>query len=686
MLYYKEYNGHDKVIYGKRKKFDNTVYTFDIETSNYLILNNQVIAGCDYEKLNEKEQKLAIKQSNMYIWQLSINDVVYYGRTWDELKDFLSKIEEIVPEKKYFFIHNLSFEFQFLKGEFSFDDVMARKSRKVISAILSNYNIEMRCSLMMSNCKLEKLPRVYQLPIEKKVGDLDYDKIRTSKTPLSDKEMGYCEYDCLVVYHFIKRELETYKTVDKIPRTSTGHVRRELKELIDKDYKYKAVVRKAISTDPHVYNLLVQTFAGGYTHANYIFTNEIIKNVISYDFTSSYPYIMVSHKFPAREFKKCNIKDINKLSDKFAYIIVLKMRNVKCKYFNNFISASKCRNIKGGKYDNGRIMSADEFEITITDIDLKIFLKAYLFDYEILEIYYSYYSYLPMKFINFILDKYVVKTKYKDVEDKKLEYQLEKGKFNALYGMSVTNTIRDKVLYDNEIGWEEIPLTNEEIKDSLEKEKKKAFLSFAYGVWVTAYARYNLLINIMKCDEYLVYADTDSMKLKEGYDPLVIERYNNQVKERIKYVSNILKIDISKYEPKDIYGVKHMLGLFEKDAEYEEFITQGAKKYAFKKDGKIEITVSGVPKDGAKALDSLDNFRDNFVFKHKDTNKNIIQYNDNQVPYIIKDYLGNEDVVKDKSGCIILPTSYELSKALEYANLISDNSSKRAIYKEVKND
>lgn len=686
MLYYKEYNGHDKVIYGKRKKFDNTIYAFDIETSNYLILNDHVIAGCDYEKLNKKEQQNAIKQSNMYIWQLSINEQVYYGRTWDELKDFLSKIEEVVPEKKYFFIHNLSFEFQFLKGVFKFDDVMARKSRKVISAILSDYNIEMRCSLMMSNCKLEKLPKVYQLDIYKKVGDLDYDKIRTSKTSLTDKEMGYCEYDCLVVYHFIKRELETYETVDKIPRTSTGHVRRELKELIDKDYKYKAVVRKAISTDPHVYNLLIQAFAGGYTHANYIYTNEIIKNVTSYDFTSSYPYIMVSHKFPAREFKKCNIKDINKLSDKFAYIIVLKMRNVKCKYFNNFISASKCRNIKGGKYDNGRIISADEFEITITDIDLKIFLKAYSFDYEIIEIYYSYYSYLPMKFINFILDKYVIKTKYKDVEDKKLEYQLEKGKFNALYGMSVTNTIRDKVLYDNEIGWEEIPLTNEEIENSLEKEKKKAFLSFAYGVWVTAYARYNLLINIMKCDEYLVYADTDSMKLQKGYDPLVIERYNNQVKERIKYVSKILKIDINKYEPKDIYGVKHMLGLFEKDGEYEEFITQGAKKYAFKKDGKIEITVSGVPKDGAKALDSLDNFRDDFIFRHKDTNKNIIQYNDNQVPYIIKDYLGNEDLVKDKSGCIILPTSYELSKSLEYANLISDNSSKRAVYKEVKND
>lgn len=684
MLYYTEYNGNKPIIFGKRKKFDNNIYTFDIETSNYLILNNKVIAGADYEKLNKKDRDLAIKQSNMYIWQFSINEQVYYGRTWDDFKKFLNKLEDVIPEKKYIFIHNLSFEFQYLKGVFKFDDVMARKSRKVISAIMSDYNIELRCSLMMSNCKLEKLPKVYQLPVAKKVGDLDYDKIRHSSTPLTDQELGYCEYDCLVVYHFIKRELETYFTVDKIPRTSTGHVRRELKNLIDKDYKYKAVVRKAINIDPHIYNLLIQAFAGGYTHANYIYANEIIENVISFDFTSSYPYIMVTHKFPAFEFKKCYIKDINKFSNDFAYLIVIRLKNVKSKYFNNFISASKCRYIKGGKYDNGRVISADELEITITDIDLKILLKAYTFEYEILENYYSLYKYLPIKFINFILDKYVSKTKYKDVEDKKLEYQLEKGKFNALYGMSVTNTIRDKVLFDNDLGWEEIPLTNEEIKTSLEKEKKKAFLSFAYGVWVTAYARYNLLINIMKCDEYLIYADTDSMKLKEGFDINVIENYNKQVEERIKYVSNLLHIDINKYAPKDIYDKRHMLGLFEEDAHYEEFITQGAKKYAYKKDGKIEITVSGVPKEGAKALNSLSEFKDNFVFKHKDTNKNFLQYNDNQIPYIIRDYLGQEELVKDKAGCCILPTSYELSKSIEYSNLISDNSSARAIYREEK--
>ena len=49
--------------------------------------------------------------------------------------------------------------------------------------------------------------------------------------------------------------------------------------------------------------------------------------------------------------------------------------------------------------------------------------------------------------------------------------------------MSVTNNIRDEVEYDNEMGWSEIPLSNEEILKKLQEEEKIGFLSFAYGVW-----------------------------------------------------------------------------------------------------------------------------------------------------------------------------------------------------------
>ena len=676
---------------GRKNKYIDTIFTFDIETTSVYMLNDKIYPAFFYKDLSQKEKDSCSFYGFMYIWQLGINDVVYYGRTWQELKDFLYKIDTYTQGyKKYFFVHNLSFEFQFLKGEFNFEKVTARNTRHVMTACFVDYNIEMHCTYIMSNVSLAKLADVYNLPVEKKLGDLDYNKIRTSDTLLTDIEFSYCEYDCLIVYYYILFELEKYKELAKIPITYTGHVRKEFRGIVNNDYGYKAVVKKSINTDPHIYNLLTQAFMGGYTHANAYYSNRIIENVDSFDFTSSYPYVMLSEKYPGGEFKKDNIKTADEMLKRFAYILVVKFKNIKSKYYNNFISFSKCRNIRGGHYDNGRVVSAKELEITLTDIDFRFILKAYSGTYQILESYSTYYRYLPMQYINFILDKYETKTKLKNVQGKEIEYALSKNMFNSLYGMTVTNTIRDNVIYDNTDGWYTEPLSNIDILMKLSEEKAKGFLSFSYGVWVTAYARRNLLENVLLLDDYVVYCDTDSIKLASGYNKDIIENYNKNVVDKLKKVSKELSIDIKRYSPKDIKDIEHTLGLFEmeytsknqKEHTYKEFKTLGAKKYAYKSyDDKTFITVSGVPKKGAAALNNnLDNFTDDLIFKYEDTGKNILLYNDNQDVIIVTDYLGNKKVITDKSGSCILPTTYVLKNSVDMTMLEIPTTSPRAKY------
>lgn len=216
MLYWSEYKGHD---IKSTKKIDNSIYTFDIETTSYLILNDEVISASNYLKLSEEDREKAIPGACMYIWQFSVNDIVYYGRTWQELEQFLIKLEENCNLKKFVFVHNLSFEFQFFSSIFKIKEIMSRKSRKVMSCKLADFNIEFRCSYYMSNVALMYLPDLFNLPIKKMVGDLDYTKLRTSKTKLTNLELGYCEHDCLVVYEYIKKEIETYGSVNKIPLT-----------------------------------------------------------------------------------------------------------------------------------------------------------------------------------------------------------------------------------------------------------------------------------------------------------------------------------------------------------------------------------------------------------------------------------------------------------------------------------
>lgn len=262
MIPCKYFLGHEPELEGRRNRVDNTIYTFDIETTSYIILDGKIYPAIDYLKFNDDEAKRCEFRCLMYEWSFGINECIYYGRTWGELKRFLMSLEYYNEYKKIVFVHNLAFEFQFLKSQFQFEKVFARKAHKVIKCLMADYNIEFRCSYMMSNCKLAILPKVFNLPVEKKVGDLDYNKIRHSLTPLTEKELGYCEYDCLVVYEYIKMELKTYERVNRIPITSTGHVRKELKELIEKDWNYKNKVRKAINNNPHIYNLLMEAFAG----------------------------------------------------------------------------------------------------------------------------------------------------------------------------------------------------------------------------------------------------------------------------------------------------------------------------------------------------------------------------------------------------------------------------------------
>lgn len=691
MLYYKEFQNSKYIpeILGNKKKFDNTIYTFDIETTSYYIYENKIYPASEYLKLSKKEQEDVEYRANMYIWMFGINDIVYYGRTWNEFLEFIKMVDEQHKYIKYVYIHNLSFEFQFLKSILHFSEVTARKSHKVMKAKTRDYNIEFRCSLFLSNCKLEKLPDIYHLNVEKLVGNLDYKKLRHSKTILSDKELKYCENDCLVLYEYIKLEISNYGDLKHIPMTSTGKVRRELQELIRTNYSYKRRTSKAINNDPIIFNRLQEAFMGGYTHANYIWVDEVIKNVDSYDEVSEYPYVMLTEKYPSSEFRECNINSHKELSKHFCYLLVVKFKNVCSKYYNNFISASKCRNIRGAIYDNGRIIEAKEFEMTLTEVDFNLYLESYDFEYEILESYYSNKTYLPKELLNFILDKYVLKTKLKGVEDQEIEYQLEKGKFNSIYGMCVTNTIRDNVIYKDELEeWFEEELSNDEIVEKLEKEKKKGFLSFSTGIYVTSYARRNLLKRVMELDTYVIYCDTDSIKLAPGYDKNVFIKYNRYVKNKIDFISKQLKIPLEKYEPVDIKGNKHLIGLFESETKrdskytYQEFITQGAKKYAFKQNDKINITVAGVPKAGAKELDDLNKFRDDLVFHHETTNKNLLIYVENQSPIEMEDYQGNKLEVKDKSGCSLIPTTYVLGKSLDYCNLLTENSSNRARYKE----
>ena len=57
-------------------------------------------------------------------------------------------------------------------------------------------------------------------------------------------------------------------------------------------------------------------------------------------------------------------------------------------------------------------------------------------------------------------------------------------------------------------------------------------------------------------------------------------------------------------------------------------------------------------------------------------------YNDEMENFELEDSQGHKEMLKNRYGCVLVPTTYELGKSEEYSYLISDDSSKRAIFGE----
>lgn len=651
----------------KSEVWNSAIITFDIETTSY----------CPNPEADEKDR---VYHACMYHWQFCINGTVYTGRLMSELRDFLFEISR-QRGKKIIWIHNLAFEYQWLMNIFAGSGidlkVFARTSRKPIKATWGS--IEFRCTYMLTNMGLAEVGKAFNLPVRKMEGDLDYRLLRGATTPLTDEEKKYCENDVLVLYELIKYFLTIYQRQADIPLTSTSRIRRECRKFMKKDIDNRTRVENAYP-DANMFAVMRKCFYGGYTHSNYKQTDKVIPLVDSFDIASSYPTVMVSEKYPLG-FLKCYDKKIIHQSNTVR-LYHIKLYNVEAKGCFTYISKSKCEECFHAVVDNGRILSADWVEIFLTDIDLDIIMDTYsVYDYEIIECWKAYTRYLPKRFLEYIFKLYEKKTALKNVEGMENEYMQSKAFLNSLYGMCVTNDIRDEIEFNQETGeWTVRELSMGEINEKLLKQSHSinTFLLYQWGLYITAYARRNLWHMIKQIDEDCIYVDTDSTKIinSEKYKHL-FDEYNQQIGQKIADSIRINGLDVN-YPPKDPKGIPHPLGVYEHEKEYpvKLFKTLGAKKYCYlDREDKLHITVSGVTKRAAPYLKTIDNFKVGFVFPAGISGRTVARYMTDQPDFTFTDYLGIQQKVTGQRFAIhIEETTYELGLEAKYSDLIHSSS------------
>lgn len=677
-----------KFVYNRRDESGNYYYlnvesSFDIETTSYM--------NGDH------------KSAFMYIWMFGIgyDNAVIYGRTWNDFLKLIQMLEKVLKLDDHHnlitFIHNFSFEFQFMKDIFYWKNVFAVDERKPVKALISN-NIEFRDSYILSGMSLDKTgENLTSHSIKKQVGFLDYSKIRTSETELTDKELLYCEYDIKVLNAYINEQLMIYKEISRIPLTNTGRVRKLIsdncfytnkshkKSSASKYKKYHKLMNDLVINGESEYDMLQRAFQGGFTHASSLHVGKVLNNVSSYDFTSSYPTVMLSELYPSSKayvLKPKTMKELNTLSRKMCLVFNVRFKNLQPKIdFENYLSESKCYNIKNKIVNNGRIVFAEQLETTITNVDFDIIKQAYIWDKISIGKCIGYYKgYLPKPIIESILDLYQKKTTLKNVKGKEVEYLTSKGMLNSVYGMSVTNIIQDLNTFNNEDGWFKENATIDEEITKYNKNKKR-FLFYPWGIFVTAYARRNLWSGILNVKSDYVYSDTDSLKaLNMEKHTNFIKKYNDVIIKKLNLMADHYNIDKRLFSPKTIKGVTKPIGVWDNEGTYDIFKTLGAKRYIFYKDKELHSTIAGLSKknginymfEKAGTVDGVFRmFDDDLYIPANKTGKMTHTYIDYEQTFKVTDFQGHTSTITTPSGVYLENCEFTLSISKEYADFIN---------------
>lgn len=636
----------------------------------------------------------------MYHWQMDVGGYVVTGRRWEEWVQFMLKLVEIfkTDETRNFvvYIHNEAFEFQyirdFLNAHFDGFQVFASQRRKPIYVTTGN-GIQFRCSYKLTNMSLEKAVENELGVVHcKAAGDLDYRIIRTADTPLDDTEYGYCVSDVVSLYELIERRLiNEGDNLESIPMTSTGYVRRDCRNACRKDEDYREEFLKQEMTES-VYKLLMEAGRGGNTHANRYMSGRVWHVVDSFDVASSYPAQMFLRKFPVSKFTPYgeieSMTELDGLLSEYACLfrVIFTGLEVRDNIGMPYITISKATaHSKYVTLDNGRVLSVINREdrendrgylaLTLTDIDFQIIKEQYTWDeMSISDFHIATYGYLPEALLSQVMAYFRAKTELKDkikeAEERGDEeeaanlaylYAKSKNRLNGIFGMCYTNPVRNVISINENGEWiEDTP----DIAEALRKywKSRNSFLVYAWGVWITAWARRHLedLFNALGQDK-VIYGDTDSGKAVD-VDISKIDALN----------AKVMSLADKRGAYCDYNGKRYYMGVYEHENKVPiaKFKTLGAKKYVYEDEKGLHVTISGVNKKlGAKELGSIDNFVAGFIFK--EAGGLTLYYNDAEqgVHKITVDGC----TMTTASNIGMVESTYEIGITREYAELIGYN-------------
>lgn len=608
----------------KKNKYSEFIYSLDIETST--------TTGVDYNGQSKPCSFMySCAVSKLNIKTHEIEHVAFF-RTYNEVSDFLTELDDL-KQKTLFYIHNFSYEWDFFNRNVPF---FAKRCKKQLYAknhkpleIKSKY-LHFRCSYLLTGIGVEKMG----IKLTNKTGedwkklDYDYKEIRTPLTDLTTDEIAYNFRDVDIVLKYIDLYfLDKYsvKTIMSRIYTITSTARFLCKD-INSHFNWMQWVdfnNDCAATSEKQLFLWYECFLGGLVTSNPNYFMKITKDVASFDFASSYPYVMRFKKFPYKfreqfvdinEFKEI-VKDpaINKTR---YFNVIIKIANLQLNQLKYPILSEHKILKQSNKINviNGKIINAELFITSMTSTDYELLCNFYNFD--LLEVLYyeenEELKMLPKYILNSIDYLLTKKSEFKaylseieDAEEYRTDYKFNdkafaaeinslktyseqlhyaddeynriKALLNSLYGVNVQKPLNDNVSFNYDTFEYVGDMDTFDDYESIKYHKT----NLCIGCYICAFARYNLgrlLISFLKNKVPVLYTDTDSIKcVYNAATKPVIDKIVNAYNKHVQNDKNIGQFE------------------YEHGKNYDLFVTNGNKSYISVTNNIIKATISGMP-------------------------------------------------------------------------------------------
>ncbi len=210
-------------------------------------------------------------------------------------------------------------------------------------------------------------------------------------------------------------------------------------------------------------------------------------------------FAYVLFKFPINKFTPYgdveSLEELDGLLHNYACLfrIVLQNPAVRESVTMPYIPISKCIQHGGNlKLDNGRVLSCDWLQMTVTDIDWEIIKKQYTWDsFAVTDMCTAKYDYLPECLVECIRNIYSDKCRLKneietakkngtDPGDAPYIYNKIKALLNSIFGMSYTDPVKEENTLDENGEW---IVNTPDTAAALEKfyRSRNSFLYYAWG-------------------------------------------------------------------------------------------------------------------------------------------------------------------------------------------------------------